>query len=331
MPAPMRREPTGRGKPASTSHMRPTAPTPVALGIVGIGLALALVARTTAAGWLTVLLSGLAGVLVVGAAWPALNLARVGIDVSAPRDGTVGRPLAISLTVLTSAPVTVSILEFGRRRFAVTASQAGDAVVEPGRRGVLESLTIEVRCAAPLGVFGWMRRVTVVLTPPAEIGPAVQSVPTPWRSVGGGSDEDAALPGRVGGDLVRGVRDYQPGDPPKLVAWAASARSGTLMVRELESPSAPRVTVVVDLRGEPAARESAASRAAGLAGAALADGFDVEMATAERDGPVLGPVATPVEIGRRLARAVPGTPPSPPPDRFVVAVGCSTESADGAG
>jgi uncharacterized protein (DUF58 family) len=84
------------------------------------------------------------------------------------------------------------------------------------------------------------------------------------------------------------------------------------MVRELEGPEQPRLLLVVDLRGEQPETELAASRAAGLAIAALQSGVRVDVATAEDHGPVTGAVRTPTEIGRRLARATDRAPTPPP-------------------
>ncbi len=50
-------------------------------------------------------------------------------------------------------------------------------------------------------------------------------------------------PGRIGGadpgdEDLRSLREYQIGDPTRLVAWKASARTGELLVRQLEAPQA---------------------------------------------------------------------------------------------
>jgi uncharacterized protein (DUF58 family) len=108
------------------------------------------------------------------------------------------------------------------------------------------------------------------------------------------------------------VRDYVDGDPIRLVHWPSTARTGSVMVRELEGPEQPRLLVVVDLRGAASEAELAASRAAGLAIAAIQAGVRVDLATAEADGPVTGIVRTPTEVGRRLARATDGAPTPPP-------------------
>ena len=86
------------------------------------------------------------------------------------------------------------------------------------------------------------------------------------------------------------------------------------MVRELEGATArTRLTLVVDLRGDEEAAEAAASRAAGLAVAALREGSEVLLATAEAGGPRLGRVASGLQVSRRLARATADGPPAATP------------------
>jgi hypothetical protein len=72
------------------------------------------------------------------------------------------------------------------------------------------------------------------------------------------------------------------------------------------------ICLVVDLRAGGAEAEAAASRAAGIGRATLAAGGVVWCCTCETDGAVSEPVANTRELGRRLARAVPGEPASPP-------------------
>lgn len=49
-----------------------------------------------------------------------------------------------------------------------------------------------------------------------------------------------------GSDLLD-VRDYLPGDPPKMIAWKASARRDRLMTKELESEVPIRCTLFLDV------------------------------------------------------------------------------------
>ncbi|MGH7186754.1 MAG: DUF58 domain-containing protein, partial [Pseudomonadota bacterium] len=50
----------------------------------------------------------------------------------------------------------------------------------------------------------------------------------------------------TGGDLLD-LRDYLPGDPPKMIAWKISARRGRLMTKELESEVPIRATLFIDM------------------------------------------------------------------------------------
>jgi uncharacterized protein (DUF58 family) len=45
------------------------------------------------------------------------------------------------------------------------------------------------------------------------------------------------------------LRDYQPGDPQKLIHWPTTARRGALQVRVLEPATSLRVTLLLDVRG----------------------------------------------------------------------------------
>jgi uncharacterized protein (DUF58 family) len=46
------------------------------------------------------------------------------------------------------------------------------------------------------------------------------------------------------------LREYRPGDSPRLIAWRATARHGALMVKEMESDKTKRVTVFLESRLE---------------------------------------------------------------------------------
>jgi uncharacterized protein (DUF58 family) len=166
-----------------------------------------------------------------------------------------------------------------------------------------------VRCAAPLGLVWWRRHDHFVLAAPVEVGPEPIDMPVP-PVVRGDVGDSRPPQRRSGSEGVRSVRDYVTGDPARLVHWKATASRGDLMVKELEDPEGSVLALVVDLRGDDDdAREAAASRAAGMANAALRGGMHVVLLTAEAAGPRVGAVSSPREVGRRLARAVVGAPP----------------------
>jgi uncharacterized protein (DUF58 family) len=165
----------------------------------------------------------------------------------------------------------------------------------------------------------WVR-----LPVPVTVGPRPEPVAYNPHALPVGVAAALASRPAPGGDSVRAVRPYSPGDAARLVHWPTSARTGELAVRELEPPAITGVAIIADLRGPDATGETAASRAAGLARAALRAGAHVLLLTTEASGPVVAPVASPREIGRRLARATTGAPPPAPDGWPTVTIAAST-------
>lgn len=296
---------------------RPGAPTGTAAGFAGICACLVMVLGSTGAGWLLVILALVAGLLVAAFLLSVAAVRSVVVAVSVPRDGVAGRRLAVPVEVVSTGPFEIAVPELGIGWTGVAGTGTGtlDGVV--ARRGVIGTYTVALRSASPLGLWWWRRNLRFDGSPPLHVAPvpaAVNARVHEWT----GPNAAALATGARGDEIVRGVRDYVAGDPPKLVHWRASARTGTLVVRELEAPSAPAVCIVCDLSGPPGNPEMVASACAGLAAAALADGIDVVLATAEPGGPVVTAVETALAAGRTLARAVPGPPGRPPPGTTIL-------------
>jgi uncharacterized protein (DUF58 family) len=294
-------------------------PSRAALVLALLAAAFFLIARTTGSGWVTVLLCGVAAALVGGAVWPAPAVMRAQVAVEAPRDATVGQPLTVRVALGRGGWVQVRLRQPPGPWMRADAPAAGEVMVTPEQRGVFGHADVEVRSGAPLGLFWWRRVVPAPLAAPLEVGPRPLDVCVD-DAVAPGAAGPVSLRGRAGHDSVRSVRPYAPGDLMALVHWPATARWGEVMVKELEEPELARLAVSVDLRGGPAEAEVTASRAAGLAIAALTRGVPVWLLTTERGGPIVSEVASPVEVGRRLARAVPGPPPDGPVPRGAVVV-----------
>lgn len=105
------------------------------------------------------------------------------------------------------------------------------------RRGVYRWQTVQLRTAAPLGLF-WCRRskpakATAVVYPtvlPLTQCPLVDQMGRETRlQLNNDRRAQAATEG-----LTRSLRPYRWGDPTRLVHWRTSARYGELRVRELE-------------------------------------------------------------------------------------------------
>ena len=284
--------------------------------VLGCSVAvLSITARTTGAGWLVVVLSALLPLLAVGAVWPVLTLRRVSVAARLPAVGIAGRPVSLRLEVTGATQgVTVEPLRPRGRRVSALPPASGEMTVTPTRRGVVTDVAVEVRSAAPLGLVWWRRRLDVPLALAFEVGPAPDDVPA----------AEVADVDRGGEVSPRTVREYVPGDAARLVHWASTARRGELLVKELEEPAAPALVLVVDLRGPDDDAERAASRAAGLAEAALAINTPVLLGTAEPAGPRLGAVRSPQDVARRLARAVAGPPADGPVPAGAKVLRCSS-------
>jgi uncharacterized protein (DUF58 family) len=178
------------------------------------------------------------------------------------------------------------------------------------RREVVTQMEVEVAGSGLCGLVTCARRQVVQLPVPMHVGPRPMAPPHPFPELFGAWGDGVPRPSAMG-DIVRGVRDYVPGDPVRRVHWPSSARRGDLVVKEVDEPAAPRLVVALDMGGGGVAGEAAAGRAAWYAYEALRRGYEVVMATAEPAGQVTGRVGPPTDVNQRLARAARGAPRLP--------------------
>lgn len=81
------------------------------------------------------------------------------------------------------------------------------------------------------------------------------------------------------------------------------------MVRDMEEPAAPPVTIEAVLPADPDAADVQAAAVLGSVAPLLRAGRRVVLVTVEAGGAVSRPVGGLLEAGRRLARALPQRPP----------------------
>lgn len=255
------------------------------------------ISTTTGTGWPIVLVAVLISTLIAAFVLPAIPLVLARLEIRTPSDTVAGLPLTIDLVSPSSAAVRACAPALDRGWFRLGS---GQLVVVPMRRGVLESVRVDLRCASPLGLWPWRRRLVVTLDRPLHVAPT--PVPAELR-----------LPPDTlhrGDELTRGVRPYEAGDGLRDIHWPATARAGSLQVREREDDDRVHVELVADLGAPGALDEDAVEhRASWVAGAGadlLATGRVVVLHTCERGVPVSAAVRERRELGRRLARAVPG-------------------------
>jgi uncharacterized protein (DUF58 family) len=114
------------------------------------------------------------------------------------------------------------------------------------RRGRYRLGPIELRSGDPFGLFTEHRKLD--LTHELLVYPAL--VPLPPRSRAGGDLSGASriAPGRTAGSpVIRSLRQYAVGDPMNQIAWRASARHGSLLVKELEPDPVSDEWILLDL------------------------------------------------------------------------------------
>jgi uncharacterized protein (DUF58 family) len=292
---------TGRTAPRPRRALGPVAGTVVAV------VAWLAVAHSSGAGWVQALGALLTGILVVGLVGPAFAVRRARCRVvAAPADAVAGRPVEVTLDASTA--MVVRPLDPAGRAVPTGGPGACTVTVVPRHRGVLDRCQVQLASAAPFGLLWWTVKVTVPLPRPLHVAPPVAPTDAARRRgpevLGDGA---RPVPARVG--EPRGARPYRPGDLRSWVHWPATAHTGGLMVREMEQPTSPPVTVRGILPDDPEAADAEASTVLGAVARSLADGRGVVLVTVEPGGTVVRPVAGVVDAGRRMARALPQRPP----------------------
>ncbi|HEX2046396.1 MAG TPA: DUF58 domain-containing protein [Acidimicrobiales bacterium] len=240
----------------------------------------------------------------------ATRRVRVRLD-GLPADAFVGDTVALTLVVTGPALVFRVRAVAEGTPVVVTPPGSGRLTAVADRRELVTELEVEVAGSGLCGLVTCLRRQRVALPRPMAVGPRPLAPPHPFPELFGVWGEGPPRPAGVG-DVVRGVRDYVPGDPVRRVHWPTTARRGDLVVKEVEEPGAPRLVVALDLGGGGLAGETAAARAAWYSYEALRRGYEVVLATAEPAGAVTAPLGLPSDVNQRLARAAAGAPRVPP-------------------
>lgn len=152
-----------------------------------------------------------------------------------------------------------------------------EAVSAARRRGAVSFSAVRVRSSFPFGLMGkvllFAQPGSAVITPEPESGHEGLL----RRGFGGSrASTPARRPGR--GEEFFALREYVHGDSPRDVAWRASARRGTLLVRQFAANAPARVWIVLRVRVRPGSTEDderAIRIAAGLVRDADARGMEV--------------------------------------------------------
>jgi uncharacterized protein (DUF58 family) len=285
--------------------------TPVA-GSLMVVLAWGAVAHSSGSGWIQAVGALMAAVLAVGLVAPAVPARRASVTcTSSPSDGQTGRPATVRLAA--SGPIRITPRHPAgapaRAVGPVRGPRTVEVTVTPDHRGVLRTAVVELASCAPFGLLWWAREVEVVLTRPFHVAPKPgETGPVPTVADALVGEAVTRVPAGVG--EPRGVRPYESGDTRGAVHWPATSHVGSLMVREKERQTDDPIIIDLVLPDDPVEAEAIAERAMAVIGVHLARGRRVLLGTSEPDGPLRQAVRDRVDLGRRLARAVPAPRPA---------------------
>ncbi|WP_052573399.1 DUF58 domain-containing protein [Haloferula sp. BvORR071] len=127
------------------------------------------------------------------------------------------------------------------------ASMKIAVAMTPKRRGLIRLNDLRIALPDPLGLFQRCRKIPA---PAASLAVLPQRYPLPRFELPGsarfqpGSEATARHAGATG--EFTGLRDYQPGDPLRLIHWKTWARTGKPVVKELEDTFFPRHGLILD-------------------------------------------------------------------------------------
>lgn len=309
---------------------RPTARGVVLLTVAAVTYAAARVLGT----WELYLISlSFAGMTAVALVLVSAGSRRLQVDRSvAPEEPVAGDPLSLRFRerggrrlpgLVVSLEGATGDLDGSSRPVSVDGAmpdgvRTGTAGPWPARRGVHRLPAFEAVVEDPLGLARVSRPAGEPLR--LTVAPRLDELPScaPCTAAGirhGGGHK--RLPLRDAWEF-RGVRPHDPGEPLNRVDWKSTAKTGSLMLREMEAAAEDDLTVLLGgaaTCGAGAAPDDAfeaAVRAAGsMAAFTLRSGHAVTLLLHERDWRPLR--LTPDVTGRRrllgaLAEAKPGGP-----------------------
>ncbi len=265
----------------------------------GLALFFFMAATNTLAGWLYVISGVTAALLAIAALLSAQNLRGIQIVRRPIYPVSAGDDLTIELLIQNTAAKPKSLLQLYDLIPHVLGAPVTKVIETVNvenpqywvyqqptqQRGVYRWQTVQVRSAAPLGLF-WGRRnqtvnATAIVYPtvlPLKRCPLVDEMGRE-SSLQINSDRQAQSASE---GLTRSLRPYRWGDSTRLIHWRTSARYGELRIRELERFTGGQEVIVCLDSGawDHKAFESAVIAAASLYFYAAHQNFNIRLWTA---------------------------------------------------
>jgi uncharacterized protein (DUF58 family) len=219
--------------------------------IGGLSLFFFVAATNTMAGWLYVISGVMFALLAIAAILPARSLRDIQIQRQPIQPVTAGDLLTITIDLVNQVAQPKTLIQVqdmlpivlsSPRRHAIEVIASHQSYcwtyTEPTvRRGIFRWHKVELRSAAPLGLF-WCRRshrvegkaIVYPTVLPLSQCPLIDEIGQRVNA----QVQNSFNPYGATEGLTRTLRPYRWGDPTRLVHWRTSARYGELRVRELE-------------------------------------------------------------------------------------------------
>lgn len=251
------------------------------LAALGIGFA----AMNTGNNLLYLLVSLLLALIVVSGGLSERSLRGLRLTPVVPEEVQAGRPALFGVRVRNrkrrpSYSISIQVEDVERAVYLPRLDPGDERLVTweatPPRRGVQAFPDIRIVTRFPFGLF--TKSMVVEIDATFLVFPHVGPVPPERRQELAGAGRAAHRRRGRGHDLYN-LRDYRPGDDPRLIHWRSSAkRPDTLVVRELTAESAVDTRLTLEGTGADAERlERGLSEAASLAAFLLRGGGAVEL------------------------------------------------------
>jgi uncharacterized protein (DUF58 family) len=208
-------------------------------------------ATNTMAGWLYVISGVMVAILALAAILPLQTLRGIRLRRAPIVPISVGEKLTLELIVenqtlnpktliqlLDELPAPLSPIRTAVEQIPAQATYCWVAELSANQRGVYRWQTVQLRTAAPLGLF-WCRRYQSVKAK-AIVYPTVLPLAQCPLVDEIGQDTNQHVSSHYQSRLAtegvtRTLRPYRWGDSTRLIHWRSSARYGELRVRELET------------------------------------------------------------------------------------------------
>ncbi|MBF2079402.1 MAG: DUF58 domain-containing protein [Synechococcales cyanobacterium T60_A2020_003] len=229
--------------------------------LLGLAIFFFAAATNTMVGWLYVISGTMIALLAIASVLPPLVLKHLQVKRSPISPISAGNTIQVELHLVNPTPRPKTLFEVydllpivlaPPQRHTVEFVPAQDSYrwvySQPApRRGIYRWHTVQLRTAAPLGLF-WCRRTVqspaTAIVYPRDLNlsqcPLLDEIGTDTHHfIQSRQQSHGATEG-----LTRALRPYRWGDPTRLVHWRTSARYGELRVRELEVLTGGQAVVI---------------------------------------------------------------------------------------